>query len=124
MGSWKEHSDTGQFLSGTFMLGKGEQVVTIASAQMETVGQDDERLLVLRFKNRERGMIIKRTNGDTLAEAFGDDWNDWVGKTITLYVIPNVYQGKPGLRIRPQITEPADEEFTADALAGSDDLPF
>ena len=119
MTSWKKES-SGQYLNASLLEGKPDQTVTISEATVETVGQDDERKIVLAFHNRDKRMIVNRTNGDTLALAFGDEIEGWVGKEITLFTIPNVYQGKPGLRIRPPATP--DEQFTDEAL--TDDLPF
>ena len=122
MSSWADQS-SGQYLNATLLAGKPDQTVVIETALVETVGQDDERKLVLRFRGKDRALIVNKTNGDTLADAFGDDFDEWVGQTITLFVIPNVYQGKPGLRIRPPVVQ-IDEEFSDDALSGSDELPF
>ena len=129
MGSWTEES-TGQYLNAKFVEDllrkhkKQDMTVTITSCLKETVGQDDERKLVLRFENGGRAMILNKTNGDTLADAYGDDYDTWAGHEITLFVVPNVYQGKPGLRVRPPVPVVSDEEFTADALSGDDGLPF
>lgn len=120
MTSWKKES-SGQYLNATLLEGKPDQEVTISEATVETVGQDDERKIVLAFRGKEKRMIVNRTNGDTLAQAFGDEIEGWAGKEITLFVIPNVYQGKPGLRIRPPAIP--DEDLTDEALSIGD-LPF
>ena len=78
MTSWKKES-SGQYLNATLLEGKPDQVVTIAEATVETVGQDDERKLVLRFNGKDRALIVNRTNGDTLAGAFGDNYPNDIG---------------------------------------------
>jgi hypothetical protein len=57
----------------------------ISDCQMEEVGEEEEEKPVLMFDKNKKGLVLNKTNGDTLAEAFGDDSDLWVGREIILY---------------------------------------
>ncbi len=84
----------------------GELEVTIAgieSAELPTDGGGNQTKFVLRFRDHDRGLILNRTNADTLDELFESDTaEDWVGKTIRLHIVPVKFQGKrhDGIRIK------------------------
>ena len=51
---------------------QGKQVTVVMShVTMETIG-DDERP-VLYFKGKDKGLVLNKTNANTIADAFGDD---------------------------------------------------
>lgn len=62
---------------------KGKKVpVAIADVIMEEVG--DGMKPVLYFKNKEKGMVLNKTNADILREAFGPETDEWLEKKIIL----------------------------------------
>ena len=61
-----------------------EEMFVIADGSMETLA-DGEKKFVLRFEECQQALICNKTNAFALAEAFGDETEQWVGKTIILY---------------------------------------
>ena len=66
---------------------------------------------VLFFKNDEpKKMILNNTNWGAIEDAYGDESDNWNGKSIELYVDPGIMFGnqrKGGLRIRIPHNTPA-----------------
>ncbi len=76
----------------------------IAFVEREEIDGDNgkERKPVLHFKGAKKGLILNRTNANTLDAVFGPETDDWTGKTIEVYVTEVEYKGKasPGMRMR------------------------
>ena len=75
---------------GTWDLeGKDERVVTIEDIGMESMrtqdGTESEKPVV-RLKGGKKGWVLNKTCAKTIAELYGADTENWIGKKITLYV--------------------------------------
>ena len=84
---------------------KGAQPrVTIASIQMETLGQgkDAQDRPVIYFEGKEKGLVANKTNMSTIAAVFGDETDDWTGAEIVLFETMVDFQGKttPAIRVK------------------------
>jgi hypothetical protein len=80
-------------------------VLTITDVDFEPVGQDREMKLVLRFREQEdKGLVINKTNAETLRSLFGNDPNACIGQRIALFAQPVSFAGKMtiGVRIHPK----------------------
>ena len=111
--------------------------VTIKSAELEEIGFDKERKLVLSFAGTDKSMVLNKTNANTIARMFGEETDDWAGKRITLCARDVEYQGTmmSALRVLPQKpaapkaaappppAPPAQTQETEDEIE-DDDLPF
>ena len=71
------------------------------------------------FRNREKGIILNKTNTMKLAGQYGDDMDAWVGKEVIIYPDTVDFQGKPtpAIRLRPVLPQ-------ASAVDPNDDIPF
>jgi hypothetical protein len=94
---------------------------------------------VLYFVEFSKGLVLNRTNGDTLAKLFGDESDDWKGKRVSLISVKVSAFGKvtDALRVddklpanasstpylEPPTHQPTDDEINA-ALGDSDEEPF
>jgi hypothetical protein len=107
--------------------------VTIKSAELEEIGFDKERKIVLSFANTDKQLVCNKTNAGTIAKLLhSEETNDWAGQRITLCAREVEFQGTMvhALRVLSQKPEahktapppvqtvppPADDE--------DDDLPF
>lgn len=56
---------------------------------------------VLYFKGKEKGMVLNKTNKNTIADLHGRDPRKWIGKQIEIRAEMVKYKGKlvPGLRV-------------------------
>lgn len=97
-------------------LPEGEDVVlTITHLQMETLGEgeDQEEKPILYFNadevgqamgkdNAKKGIVLNKTNGNRIAEMYGEDYSQWAGCRVALCVESVNFQGKmtDAIRIR------------------------
>ena len=77
-----------------------EITVAMTSVKMETVGKDKDMLPVLYFQGKAKGLVLNKTNANTIAALYGDDTDNWGGGEILLYEAMVEYQGKMGPAIR------------------------
>lgn len=95
------------YLKAADLQGKPANV-TIRAVVMEKIGNDIKP--VLYFQNKEKGMVLNKTNGVTIAQAYGHDTDDWSGGALVVFPAYVEYQGKQveGLRVRmPERQPPA-----------------
>jgi hypothetical protein len=100
--------------------------VTMGRVEREKIGTDDK--VVLYFKEREKGLVLNKTNAYTIEAAHGDDTDDWFGHPLILFSIRTEYQGKPvdGLRCRiptPKDNRQAPPPRKADPISSGSDFP-
>jgi hypothetical protein len=77
----------GRYLKAADLEGMPQPVlVTIASIEMEAVKSKggESKVHVLYTDKFEKGAIFKKQMGLVLANAFGDDMDEWVGREIGL----------------------------------------
>jgi hypothetical protein len=66
--------------------------------EMEDIGGDHKP--VLYFVGTDKKMVVNKTNANEIIDAYGDDTDDWHGKTIELYEARVDFQGKKVMAIR------------------------
>lgn len=110
---------------------RGQTVtVTIADCKMELLGEDKKPVLYL--ANKDKAMVLNKTNSMALSSAFGPNTTNWVGQKIELFSMPVQFQGQivDGLRVRVPVgakqdfQAPAAQAKPAETPALDDDLPF
>ena len=95
----------------------------ISHIEQEKVGkgQDAEEKYVLHFEDEDRNkpMVLNRTNWETLEDAFGDS-DDWPGHKVKIRTARTQFQGKSvdGIRLEAIVPKPAlkddlNDEITA-----------
>jgi hypothetical protein len=86
-------------------IGSNPRTATITKIDFEEVGQDRDRKAILSFQNTKKRMILNRTNAQILANLYGKEVQNWIGKRITLYCAEVQFRGTPCLavRIREQV---------------------
>ena len=89
-----------------------EPVVTIGHIEKERMkNHDDEEEIkpVLFFAELEKGMVLNRTNSDTISSMYGNVIEEWAGKRIQLFAPEVESFGKraPAIRVKGQ-KPPAD----------------
>ena len=72
----------------------------MANVEREKIGDDNK--LVLYFKGKEKGVVLNKTNANTISVAYGDDSEDWFDQPIILFSVMVDFQGKvaPAIRCR------------------------
>lgn len=87
---------------------KGKPITTvIEDAEVEEVKGQDGTIrprIILQLKDVAKRLIINATNAGNMSEAFGDDTDEWIGRTIKVGVHKVLYAGKKvdGIYVEPQ----------------------
>lgn len=91
-----------------------DMLLTIARVEVETVGQGDEaeQKPVIYFEETEKGMVLNKTNADTISKLHTPETDNWIGKRIALFATEVDFAGKQTLALRvrlraPQVAKPS-----------------
>lgn len=72
--------------------------VTMQHVAMEDIG--GELKPILYFLGKEKGLVLNKTNANTIVHAYGDSTEDWNGAQIELYEAMVEFQGRQVQAIR------------------------
>lgn len=100
-----------------------EVKVVMANVEKEKLG--DDMKLVLYFKGKDKGLVLNKTNSNTIADAYGDETEDWFSQEIILFSVMTDFQGKVGPAIRVRAPMPKDRK--RDPISSgphTEDAPF
>jgi len=115
-----------KYLNSADLDGQGDVPVTIRELREEEVQNPEggtEQKPVLRFEGAEKGLILNRTNADTVAELHGPNVEGWTGKRIVLFIEKDVHAfGKRWDVIRIRNRLPADGNGSVPAGPGDSDM--
>lgn len=83
-------------------------VVTITKVEIREVGSEKVKKGVVFFHEKDRGLILNKTNSRTIAGLYGSDSDEWIGERITIYRGETSFQGKivPCIRVKDQKPAP------------------
>lgn len=90
-------------------IGNNMWTMTIKSADVKEFKDDKkgiERKLVLTFHEWEKSLPLNVTNARAIADLYGHNSNDWVGRQIMLFTMTVDFGGKPTLGIRVRAPAP------------------
>lgn len=93
-----------------FELQGRDVTVAVKSVRMSEVigsGGKKSKKALLTFEGKEKGMVAGVTVLSAIAGIYGDDYDGWVGKRITLYPTTTEASGKVVGTIRVRPTAPA-----------------
>jgi len=85
-------------------LNDQDQVMEIAVVQLEDVG--DEQKPVVYFHGWEQGLVLNKTNANTIVDLHGHETDNWPTKKIALFPTQTEYGGKQVECIRVRIKAP------------------
>lgn len=86
--------------------------VQIAAMKVENVGRDDkpEHKPVLFFsyqgKQAEKGLVLNKTNADSISMDLGDETDNWIGHTLELFTMRVPFNGQMVDSIRCRVIHP------------------
>lgn len=77
-------------------------MVIIDRMEIETM-QDGKQKWVIFFRGRQKALMLNKTNAMEIANAYGPEMNNWLGREIELFPAVTVMggQSKPCIRVRP-----------------------
>jgi hypothetical protein len=100
----------------------------VAKKELTLRGGKKKKVPVLTFRGaRKKFVLAARTNRETISDMYGPYIEDWVGKSITIFMDPKCKSPSggtcPGIRVRPMIPKgpaepslpdrPVDEDMRA-----------
>jgi hypothetical protein len=88
------------FLRAADLEGKQVKVV-ISHVEMRDVGGEPKPVLF--FQNKDKGVVLNKTNANTISQAYGDDTDEWPGAEVVLYETMVDFQGRSTAAIRMRI---------------------
>ena len=70
--------------------------------RVEMADMGNEKKPVLFFDRAEKGLVLNKTNANTIAAIFGPETNGWAGQLITLYPTTADFRGQqvPAIRVK------------------------
>lgn len=118
----------------------GDAVLTIERVEPDKVGmgKDAKDVWVVYFEGEDKGLILNKTNTNTVAKLYGDDTDDWIGKPVTLFATEVQFQSemveairvrskppkRPVAKAAPAKAAKAAEPGPSGDDDGDDDVPF
>ena len=115
-----------KYLSAVDLDSMEQPVFTVLSLRTEEIQNPEgaiEKKPVLRFKDTGKGLILNRTNAETIAGLYGSEVESWIGKRLFLFVEKDVLAfGKKWdvVRIRGQ-APPDGNDLGSAGVAGRGD---
>ena len=88
------------YLRAADLQGKAATVL-MSHVDMRDIGGDHKP--VLYFQGKERGLVLNKTNSNTISTVYGDDTDMWAGHPITLFETMVDFQGRMVAAIRVKI---------------------
>jgi len=92
----------GEYLRAADLMGR-DVPVTVKRVVLEEVGKERDERPVVYFQGKAKGLVLNKTNANTIAAAFGDDTDDWIGADVVLYEASVDFQGKMVASIRVKL---------------------
>ena len=98
-----------RFLKNVDLDGKSQTFI-MSHVKLEEMGhgQAKESRPVLYFEGSDRGLVLNKVNGNTIADAYGDDSDGWEGKPIVLFPATAEFSGKSHDVIRVRTPKPGE----------------
>lgn len=93
---------------------KDRQVrVTIEDVEIQEIGGESKP--VVTFEGKDAGLALNKTNARSIAEAYGDETDNWRGRPIVLVPSVTEFQGRSVACIRVRVER---------AAMADDGIPF
>ena len=77
--------------------------VVMSAVRMEDIASGEDHKPVLYFKNHQKGVVLNKTNSRTISQAYGDDTDNWAGKSIIIFSAMVDFRGDQVEAIRVRI---------------------
>lgn len=68
-------------------------VKTVEEEEFKNDGETQNKVIVY-FRESEKGLVLNKTNGNTMFDLCGEDTDEWPGKRVKLVTGVTTYQGR------------------------------
>ena len=96
---------------------------TVAMDRVEMVELGSEHKPVLHFVGCDKGLVLNKTNTNTICGLYGPSSEAWQGQKVTLFPTQTDYQGRQVECIRVRVGRPAPAVPATDS-GREDGVPF
>jgi hypothetical protein len=101
---------------------QGQSVVAkMATVRQEKVGDDQK--IILYFVGKEKGVVLNKTNKNTIVGLYGTETDEWTGQPIEMFAALVDFQGKQTEAIRFRAPRLNGKPKTAPSAAHTDANP-
>ena len=78
------------------------RLLTMQTVTQETLGDQKELKLVVRFHGEQRGLVLNKVNALEISAWYGDDSDRWTGQPVELFATTTFFSGRqvPCIRVR------------------------
>jgi hypothetical protein len=100
-----------------------ERQVTVKMSRLEIREVGDDKKPVLFFEGKDKGLVLNKTNAQTISTVYGNETDGWEGGVIVLYETMVEFQGtrRPGIRC---LVPPRRAQKPIEEVGPDDDIPF
>ncbi len=102
-------------------LSGSEVTVTMDEVRMAELGSEQKPILY--FKGKEKGLVLNKTNANTISGMFGPNTEAWKGNRIIIFPTQTDFQGRQVACIRVKILQGPKTPAETNVNDG-DDIPF
>lgn len=104
-----------KYLKAADLQGRNVRVVM---SDVEMHDFDDDHKPVLFFQDKEKGLVLNKTNANNIAAIYGDPTEGWTGKEVILFEAMVDFQGRSVAAIRVRAPQPKDHKSESKPAAG------
>lgn len=105
-----------KYLKAADLRGR-EAAVQIAGIQPIKM-PDGKNKVILLFKDKQKGLVLNKTNANKIAAIYGQNLEEWTGKPVILYPDETNFQGEMVACVRVRVPQAPKAE------PGDDSAPF
>ena len=90
-----------KYIKAADLQGRAVQV-TIVRVEVQEIATGEHKPVVY-FQNKDKGLVLNKTNSQNIAVIYGDDTDQWSGKEVELFTAWVDFQGRSveAVRVRP-----------------------
>jgi len=97
-------NDRDEWRGNLYAFGK-DVTVTIQDVLLEKVGREKQQKPVVHFLDTLKPLILNKTNYRSIARLYGENSDNWIGKSITLFKTMAEMAGEPVEAIRVRLNK-------------------
>ena len=83
----------GKYLNAATATPLAGKDLVVDEVKSESIREKNKMLMG--FENIEKGLIVNKQNITAMVTAFGEETDDWVGRTVHLEITERMYEKKP-----------------------------
>ena len=98
--------------------------IKVIMQNVERVKLGDDTKPTVYFKGRDKGLVLNKTNSTAIADAYGDDTDDWMDQPLILFTVMVDFQGKvgPAIRVRAPTAKDSKASARVSVISPSNDM--